>query len=179
MQLIFYVFVSFLFRNPLGVAAKPLATADVEDDLFDTTPGSLFSTYETLDDGTMDLFAPSTSATDITLPDMSGLDDSCPIDISLEDDEGGSWELEALEARSLEHEGLDLLVESSDVQCIRRGATAKKPKKKAVVAPKEPSLWPLIYPEVPNGQCPYPIRPIAVCCTGRDGMNPFDCWPCM
>lgn len=172
MHFIFHAFVSFLLGNPLGLAAKPLAAADIEDDLFDSTPGSLFATHEVLHDGTMndvDLFATH----------ASGLDDYCPTDVSLEDEEGGSWDLETLETRGLEERGLDLLVESSDLQCIKRGAGPNKPKKKDVVVPKAPSLWPLVYPELPNGQCPYPMRPLAVCCTGREGTNPFDCWPCM
>lgn len=186
MQFIYYAFVSFLLRNPLGVATNSLVTTNIENDALDSTPVSLFPDHEARSNGKMDdvdLFAPSAGATDpsIILPDMSSLDDPCPIGVSLEDNEGGSFELsdsDALWMRGLEDEDLGPLVESNDLQCRRRGTKPKKPEKDEVV-PQEPSLWPLVYPELPNGQCPDLTRPVATCCTGRDGLNPFDCWPCM
>ena len=110
---------------------------------------------------------------------MSDLGDLCPMEVGLEDDEGGFFELsdsEELWMRDLHLEDLGPFVESNDLQCQWREAKLKKPKK--VVVPQEPSLRPLVYPQVPEGQCPDLFRPIAACCAGRNVMNPFDCLPC-
>lgn len=186
MRFIYYTFVLFLPRNPSRAVAKYLARENTGNDMLDSTPVPLFVShhearfYETIDDDT-DLFAPSTDAIDssIFLPDMSHLDDPCSMKTSLEVDEGGSFDLsdsEELWIRGWEDEDFGPLVDSTDLQCRSRGFQPRKPKKEVV--PQEPSFSPLEFPELSSGRCPDLIRPIATCCTGRDGMSPFDCWPC-
>lgn len=186
MRFFHYTFVYFLLRNPPEVIAKHLAKKNIGNVLLDSMAApSLVSHHETRADEIItdiDLFTPSTDATDssIFLPELSESNDPCLMEASLQDDGGGSFELSdsaALRTRGLEDEDLGPFVESNDLQCHSRRTKPKRPKKKVV--PQEPSLWPLVYPEVPEGRCPHLIRPIATCCAGRNGMNPFDCWPCM
>lgn len=185
MRLFYYTFAFFLLRNPAGVIAKYLLRKNIGNDLLGSTPVQSLvlrdetGTSEIIND--INLFTPPDSATDPSffLPELSESDDLCPMETSLEDDEGGSFELsdsEALWTRGLENEDPGPFSGSSDLQCRRRRTKPKKPKKEVV--PQEPSLWPLVYPEVPEGRCPDLIRPIAACCAGRDGMKPLDCWPC-
>lgn len=185
MRLFHYTFIFFLLRSLAGVTAKYLMRKNVGNDLLGSTPvQSLVSRSEThaseiINDN--NFFTPSGNANDpsIFLPEISESDDLCPMDISLGDDDGASFESsdsEALLTRSLEDENLGPLAESNDLQCHQRRTKPKKPKKEVV--PQEPSLWPLVYPEVPEGRCPDLFRSLATCCAARDGMKPLDCWPC-
>lgn len=178
MRFIHCTFVFCLLRNPIEVIAIYLMKKNIENDLLDSSPAPSFGPQMTND---MDLFTPFSGASDssIFLPEISESDVFCLRQASLDDDEGTPFALsdsEALWARGLEDEDFGPFAGSSDLQCQQRRTKPKKPKKEVV--PQEPSLWPLVYPEVPEGRCPDMIRPIAACCAGRDGMKPFDCWPC-
>lgn len=180
-----HTFVVFLLGNSAGVIARHLMIKSIGNDLLDSTPvQSLVSRLETRASeivNDINLFTPSGGAADhsIFLPEISESDDLCPMQTSLLDDEGGTFESsdsEGLWTRGLENEDLGPLAESNDRQCHQGMTNPKKPNKEVV--PQVPSLWPLVYPEVPEGRCPDLIRPIATCCAARDGTKPLDCWPC-
>lgn len=185
MRIIYYILGFLLPRSHSGAIAKYLVKEKIRNDLLDSTPTSSFASYhethvhEVRDD--MSLFIPSTGAIDSPIfpTEWSDLDDPCPMEFGPQDDEEDLLEWsdpETLWVRGLDDEDLSLLAENNDQQCRWRRRT--KPKQPEEALPSEPNLWPLVYPEIPTGRCPDPMRPIASCCAGRDGTQPFDCWHC-
>lgn len=175
---------AFVFLHLRIVATNPVAIAFAEDNLFlETSDPSPFPDYpdEKLDD--IDLFAPSAGAADssIDLTVLSGVDASCRNDVSLGTDETIPFEPsdpDDLVARGLENERLGfLLARSSDQECTERKTNPTKAINEETI-PQLPIVWPLLYEKAARGQCPDPYRPIGVCCVGRDGIRPFDCWAC-
>jgi hypothetical protein len=184
---VMFVLFAFAFFYLRIVITKPLAIAFTEDNVsIETSDPSLVPDDEVFPDGRLDdiaLFAPSIGVVDssIDLTDLSGVDASCPNDVSLGTDETISFEpsnSDDLVAKDVENERLSfLLARSSDQECADRNTKPEKPDSGAATL-QVPLLWPLLYPKENRGQCSDPLRPIAVCCAGRNGISPFDCWAC-
>jgi hypothetical protein len=168
MHAFFYVFVALSLESPLGAIASPIAIAD--DLIFSPTDSNLFTEDDGASLGTGNDLNLFDSTND--LGDLSGVDSSCPGDLSL--GEGGDTTFGLDTFNGLARRNLD----DQSINTLSAEAATCGRKKKPIPEPKLelPTLAAPIDTKTTEQRCRDPNRPVHACCEKRNGVYPWGCY---